>query len=221
MTNEPRDIKLYYHNNLVQNYTSSWQSVTTPTLYSQLSALDFKIYPYNAFVDDVLNFNTTVDSENYWILEINLPSSASFSWTNNYWFHIAVYWNSEDDLTVNSFTNYTYNLIDYDMNDIAISSIDGSVDVPNSNLILWNKKSFFKQTIPNYLDYELTGVYDTNLYLYSKNKTLFNFKDGEYSDPTAPFRYCSQSHFIPRWVKPKVSALGTSGESTYSGPLQG
>ena len=192
-TNEPRDIKLYYHNNLIQNYTSSWQSITTPTLYSQLSALDFKIYPYNAFVDDVLNFDTTVDSENYWILEINFPSSASFSWTNNYWWHIAFYWNSEDDLTVNSYTNYNYNLIEYDMNDISINSTDGSVDVANSNLILWNKKSFFKQTVPNYLDYELTGVYDSNLYLYSQNKTLFSFKDGEYSEPTAPFRYSLDS----------------------------
>ena len=188
-TNEPRDIKLYYHNNLIQNYTSSWQSLTTPSLYSQLSPLDFKVYPFNAFVDDSLNFDTTVDFENYWILEINFPSSSSFSWTNNYWWHIAVYWNSDDDLTVNSHTNYSYNLISYDMNDIAIDPNDGSIDVPNSNLIIWNKKSFFKQIISNYLDYELTGVYDTNLYLYSQNKTLFKFKDGEYSEPTAPFRY--------------------------------
>jgi len=187
--NEPRDIKLYYHNNLIQNYTSSWQSITLPTSFTQLTALDFKIYPYNAFVDDVLNFDITVDTENYWILEINLPASSSFSWTNNYWWHIAVYWNSVDDLTTNSFTNYAFNLLDYDMNDIAISSTDGSIDVVNSDLILWNKKSFFKQTISNYLDYELTGVYDTNLYLYSQNKTLFNFKDGEYSEPPAPFRY--------------------------------
>jgi hypothetical protein len=187
--NEPRDIKLYYHNNLIQNYTTTWQSITLPTSYTQLTPLDFKIYSYNAFVDDVLNFDTTVDAENYWILEIDLPASSSFSWTNNYWWHIAIYWNSEDDLTTNSFTNYTYNLLEYDMNDISISSSDGSIDVANSNLILWNKKSFFKQTIPNYLDYELTGVYDTNLYLYSQNKTLFKFKDGEYSEPPAPFRY--------------------------------
>jgi hypothetical protein len=187
--NEPRDIKLYYHNNLVQNFTTSWQSITTPTLYTQLSPLDFKIYPFNAFENDSLNFDTTVDFENYWILEINLPSSASFSWTNNYWWHIAVYWNSDDNLTVNTHTAYDYNLIEYDMEDISIDSTDGSVDVANSNFILWNKKSFFKQTITNYLDYELTGVYDTNLYLYSQNKTLFDFKDGEYSDPPAPFRY--------------------------------
>lgn len=186
---EPRDIKLYYHNNLVQNFTSDWQSITTPTLYTQMSPLDFKIYSVNAFEDDVLNFDMTVDAENYWILEINLPSSASFSWTDNYWWHIAVYWNSDDSLTVNTHTAYDYDLISYDMNDISIDSTNGSVDVANSNLILWNKKSFFKQTISNYLDYELTGVYDTNLYLYSQNKTLFNFKDGEYSEPGSPLRY--------------------------------
>ena len=186
---EPRDIKLYYHNNLIQNFTSSWQSITQPTAYSQLSQLDFKIYPYNEFNDDNLNFDITLDFEDYWILEINLPSSNSFSWTNDYWWHIAVYWNSDDNLTANSHTDYTYNLISYDMNDIAIDSDDGSIDVANSNLILWNKKSFFKQTISNYLDYNLTGVYDTNLYLYSQNKTLFDFKDGEYSEPPAPIRY--------------------------------
>lgn len=187
--NEPRDIKLYYHNNLVQNYTSSWQAITQPTAYSQLTALDFKIYPYNAFNDDTLNFDMSVDFEDYWILEINLPASSSFSWTSNYWWHIAIYWNSQDDLTVNSYTNYNSSLISYDMDDIAIDADDGSVDVANSNLILWNKKSFFKQTIPNYLNYELTGVYDNNVYLYSQNKTLFDFKDGEYSDPQAPIRY--------------------------------
>ena len=34
--NEPRDIKLYYHNNLIQNYTTSWQSITLPSSYSPI-----------------------------------------------------------------------------------------------------------------------------------------------------------------------------------------
>ena len=56
--------------------------------HSVLIETDFEKDPYYKFlkkfgamdfVDDILNFDTTVDSENYWILEINLPSSASFS----------------------------------------------------------------------------------------------------------------------------------------------
>ena len=193
----PQDIKLLFHDNLIQNYTSSWQSVTLPNDYDQLYSLDFKIYPYNEFFDDTLNYDITKDTEDYWIIEINLPVRSTWNWTDNYWWHIAIYWNSTDSLTLNSHTPYAYDLISYDMTDIAISSSDGSIDVPNSNLIIWNKKSFFKQSITNYVDYTLTGYNDTNLYLTSYNKTLFQFKDGEYTVPQAPFRY-KMSTVVPK-----------------------
>ena len=145
-----------------------------------------------AFTEDNLNYDQTVSSEDYWILEINLPSSASFTWTNNYFWHIAIYWNSNDNLTQNSHNAWDFNLLSFDMEDIAIDSTDGSIDVASSNLIVWNKKSFFKQTVLNCLSYEKTGYFDQNVYLISKNKTLFEFKDGEYSA-----RLCVSIHVQP------------------------
>ena len=202
----PQDIKLMYHNNLIQNFTSSWQSITLPTDYTSLTYLDFKIYPYNAFIEDNLNFDQTVSTEDYWILEINLPSSSGFTWTNNYFWHIAVYWNSNDNLTQNSHTPWEFDLLSFDMEDIAIDSSDGSIDVASSDLLVWNKKSFFKQNITNCLGYEKTGYFDQNVYLVSKNKTLFEFKDGEYSDPQAPLRY-ALSDTIPAAPKGETTSL--------------
>ena len=206
LNDSPQDIKLMYHNNLIQSFTTSWQSVTLPTDYTSLTFLDFKIYQYNAFIEDNLDFDQTVSSEDYWILEINLPSSASFSWTNNYFWHIAIYWNSTDNITENSHTPWNQNLLTFDMDDIAIDGDDGTIDVANSNLIIWNKKSFFKQYITNCLAYEKTGYFDSNVYLVSKNKTLFEFRDGEYSDPPAPIRY-ALSDTIPAAPRGESTSL--------------
>jgi len=206
LVDAPQDIKLMYHNNLIQSFTSSWQSLTLPTDYTSLTYLDFKIYPYNEFIEDNLNFNQTVSSEDYWILEINLPSSSGFTWTDDYFWHIAIYWNSNDNLTQNSHTTWNQNLLSFDMEDISINGSDGTIDVANSNLVVWNKKSFFKQYVTNCLGYEKTGYFDNDVYLFSKNKTLFEFKDGEYSDPQSPVRY-ALSDTIPSAPRGEATSL--------------
>ena len=206
LVDAPQDIKLMYHNNLIQSFTSSWQSLTLPTDYTSLTYLDFKIYPYNEFIEDNLNFNQTVSSEDYWILEINLPTSSGFTWTDDYFWHIAIYWNSNDNLTQNSHTTWNQNLLSFDMEDISINGSDGTIDVANSNLVVWNKKSFFKQYVTNCLGYEKTGYFDNDVYLFSKNKTLFEFKDGEYSDPQSPVRY-ALSDTIPSAPRGEATSL--------------
>ena len=64
-----------------------------------------------------------------------------------------------------------------------ITNTTGSINMTSqgagSNYIVNPKKSFFKNDFSNYINFEKTGINDSNVYLYSANKTHFEYVDGD------------------------------------------
>ena len=169
LTNTPLDLAIYSHQYL---YSSSLYGFLSGTINfkEQLDPLAFTIVETNK--SGIANTN----HKDHYLVKIKLD--ASYGWTNNYWRYVIFYYGTHDTFFRTSYPVYT-------------SGIANTYDY-SSYTTNWNtypKKSFFNRGVFSYLTFDKTGVNDSNVYLYSADKTHYNFIDGEYSEPVDPLRY--------------------------------
>jgi len=169
LTNTPLDLAIYSHQYL---YSSSLYGFLTGTINfkEQLDPLAYTIAETNK--SGIANTNY----KDHYLIKIKLD--ASYGWTSNYWRYVIFYYGTHDTYFKTSYPVYSSGIANtYDYSNFATT---------------WNsypKKSFFNRGVFSYLTFDKTGVNDTNVYLYSSDKTHHKFIDGEYSEPVDPLRY--------------------------------
>jgi hypothetical protein len=167
LTNTPLDLGIYYHPNL---FTNSLSGTLSGSIFGGESLIPL---PYSIYECNQTGLATSSIRDHYFI-KIKYPSSI----TNNIWSHLVFYFGTHDFYFQTGYPSYS-------------SGIAATFDYTNLNtsLVINPKKSFFKNDFNNYVTFEKTGINDNNVYLFSINKTHYNFIDGEYSEPIDPFRY--------------------------------
>lgn len=167
LNNTPLDLGIYYHPSLF-TYNLSDILIGSISPGESLIPLPFNITECNQVG------SATSTAKDHYFLKIKYPASI----TNNVWSHLVFYYGSHDFYFNTGYPTYS-------------SGIAATFDYTslNSSLVINPKKSFFKNDFNNYLKFDKTGINDSNVYLFSSNKTHHNFIDGEYSEPINPFRY--------------------------------
>lgn len=167
LTNTPLDFGIYYHPNLF-TFTLNGSLTGIISNGESLTPLAYNISECN----QVGSASTTI--RDHYFIKVKYPITI----TNNVWSHLVFYFGTHDFYFKTGYPTYT-------------SGIAATYDYTNLNTswVINPKKSFFKNEFNNYISFEKTGINDNNVYLFSSNKTHFNFIDGEYSEPTPPFRY--------------------------------
>lgn len=172
--NKPLDLGIYSHRYLVSDnidYTLTLDG-TMGILGSSdvLSPLGFNVQESSS------TGSTVAKIRDHWMFDINIPSLAT--WNNNLWIHLGFYWGSYDTYFKTGYPNYSAGTAtSFDKNNL------------NSNWYIFNRKNFFVSDVNNFVTFEKTGVNDTNVYVYSNNKTNNTFIDQQYSNPNNSFRY--------------------------------
>ncbi len=169
LTNTPLDLAIYSHQYL---YAETQYGFLTGTIgfKDQLDKLAFTITETNK--SGIANTNY----KDHYFLKINLPTI--YGWTNNYWRYLVFYYGTHDTFFKTSYPVYSAGTANtYDFNNL------------HTSWEVYPKKSFFNRSFLNYVTFNKTGKNDNNVYLYSADKTHFNFIDGEYSVPQIPLRY--------------------------------
>jgi hypothetical protein len=167
LTNTPIDLGIYYHNSL---FTSSKPGLLLGAISTgeALTAL-----AYNTSECDEFG-STSSRNKNYYLFKIKFPINIPFE----QWGYLVFYFGTHDTFFRTGYPSYS--------SGIATTFLANSL---GSNYIVNPKKSFFKNDFNNYLTFDKTGINDSNVYLYSANKTHFEYIDGDYTDPTDPLRY--------------------------------
>jgi hypothetical protein len=113
---------------------------------------------------------------NYYTFRVRLPASAT--WTNNFWFHFVMYWNTHDRYFQTGYPTFSAgNAVT-----IPVSDID-------TNIYLHPVKSFFNKKITNSTYFDKTSINDNNIYLYNPTNTKHVYEESKYNSITQPFRY--------------------------------
>lgn len=167
LSNTPLDFGIYYHPNL---FTYSLSGTLTGSISDgeSLTPLAYDIKECNQAG------SATSSTRDHYFIKIKYPITI----TNDIWSHLVFYFGTHDFYFKTGYPSYT-------------SGIAATYNYTNLNttLVIGPKKSFFKNDFNNYLIFDKTGINDNNVYLFSSEKTHFNFIDGEYSEPVSPFRY--------------------------------
>ena len=167
LTNTPLDLGIYYHPSL-------FTSTLSNNLISSISAGDnLTALPFNIIECNQSGLATSTIRDHY-LIKIKYP----FSLPNNTWSHLLFYFGTHDFYFKTGYPTYS-------------SGIAATYDYTslNTSWVVNPKKSFFKNDFNNYVTFDKTGINDNNVYLFSSNKTHYEFIDGEYSEPVDPFRY--------------------------------
>jgi hypothetical protein len=168
LTNTPKDLGIASHIFLKTEGIGS-----TFSLGGSMAGLALTYLAYN--VSEVSSTGSTLDRiKDHYLFKVKTPAS----WTTNYWYHLAFYWDTHDTDFFTSYPAYT----------------SGTAVTFNSNNLLsaWNiypRKTYLQKDINNYLRFDKTGVNDTNIYLFSRGKTNQKYFDGDYITTNEPFRY--------------------------------
>ena len=168
LTNTPKDLGIASHIFLKTEGIGS-----TFSLGGTMSGLALTYLAYN--VSEVSSSGSTnTRFKDHYLFKIKTPAS----WTANYWYHLAFYWDTHDTNFLSSYPTYT----------------SGTAVTFNSNNLssTWNiypRKTYLQKDINNYISFDKTGVNDTNVYLFSKYRTNQNYNDGDYITTSEPFRY--------------------------------
>lgn len=111
------------------------------------------------------------------VYEINIRVPANVTtWVNNSYWHIVVYWGTHEELSLE-----------------PVSGISGSPTIVSIDAIkIWTRKNFFRKDVGVQFGWALDSIYSTSSYLKAKNRTHFQFYDGEYSNPPVPNLYLLQ-----------------------------
>jgi hypothetical protein len=167
LNNIPIDLGIYYYPTL---YTSSYIGSILGSLSpgDQATSLGFTAFECNSAG------SATSTNKDFYFFKIKLPSALN----NSNWYHFLFYFGTHDLDFTSTYPLYSAgNAVTFDNNTFQTSWYVGP------------KKSFFKNDFNSYLGFEKTGINDSNVYLFSKDKTHFELIDGEYSEQTDPFRY--------------------------------
>jgi hypothetical protein len=168
LTNTPKDLGIASHVFLKTQGIGS-----TFSLGGSMAGLALTYLAYN--VSEVSSTGSTIDRiKDHYLFKVKTPAS----WTANYWYHLAFYWDTHDTDFLSSYPTYS----------------SGTAITFNSNNLssLWNiypRKTYLQKDIKNYVSFSKTGVADTNIYLFSTNKTNQQYFDGDYIQVNEPFRY--------------------------------
>lgn len=173
-TNKPVDIGIYSHRFLISdnldNTLTLAGSMGVIGSSDVLERLAYKVQESSS------TGSTTAKTRDHYVFDINLPASST--WTNSYWFHMAFYWSTHDVSFLTGYPSYSAG---------SATTFDSSNI--NTNWYVFPKKNYFINNLNNSVYFSKSGISDTNIYLYSNNKSNNLFIDQRFSDPKIPFRY--------------------------------
>ena len=118
--------------------------------------------------------STTARIRDNYLIKVTAPTT----WASNRWIHFGFYWETFDLFFRNYLPTYS--------SGTAITFNNSNL---NSSWYIFPRKTYFQKEINNYLTFDKTGVNDTNIYLYSSNKSNNNLFDGDDPYTQSPFRY--------------------------------
>jgi len=166
--NTPKDLGIASH-----TYLKTQGIGSTFSLSGTMSGLALTYLAYN--VSEVSSSGSTSDRiKDHYLFKIKTPAT----WTDNYWYHLAFYWDTHDTDFLTSYPAYTSG------NAVTFNSSNY-----NTSWNIYPRKTYLQKDIKNYISFDKTGVNDTNIYLFSKSKTNQQFFDGDYIEVAEPFRY--------------------------------
>ena len=167
-TNTPRDLGIASH-----VYLKTQGIGSTFSLGGNMAGLALTYLAYN--LSEVSSTGSTTDRiKDYYLFKIKTPAT----WTADYWYHLAFYWDTHDTNFLTSYPTYT--------SGTAITFNSSNL---NSTWNIYPRKTYLQKEIQNYIAFDKTGVNDSNIYLFSKNKTNQKYFDGDYVTTAEPFRY--------------------------------
>ena len=167
-TNIPKDLGIASH-----VYLKTQGIGSTFSLGGSMAGLALTYLAYN--LSEVSSTGSTTDRiKDHYLFKVKTPAS----WTADYWYHLAFYWDTHD-------TNF--------LSTYPVYSSGTAISYNSSNLsTTWNiypRKTYLQKDIQNYITFDKTGVNDTNIYLFSRSKTNQKYYDGDFITTTEPFRY--------------------------------
>jgi hypothetical protein len=167
LTNTPLDLGIYYHNSL---FTSSKPGFLLGVINTgeALTPLAYSVFECDQ------SGSITTRNKDYYFFKIKFPINIPFE----QWGYLVFYFGTHDTYFQTGYPSYS--------SGTATTILSSSY---GSNYIVNPKKSFFKNDFSNYINFEKTGINDSNVYLYSANKTHFEYVDGDYTQPSEPLRY--------------------------------
>jgi len=167
-TNTPKDLGIASH-----TYLKTQGIGSTFSLGGTMAGLALTYLAYN--ISEVSSTGSTTDRiRDHYLFKVKTPAT----WTADYWYHLAFYWDTHDTNFLSTYPAYT--------------SGTATTFSPSNLGSTWNiypRKTYLQKDIKNYLTFEKTGVNDTNVYLFSRSKTNQKYFDGDYITTTEPFRY--------------------------------
>ena len=182
-TNTPVDLGIYSHVYLKTAGVGSTFALAGSMSGLALSSLAYSILEVSS------TGSTTTRNKDHYLIKVNLPSTT---WTNQYWFHLGFYWNTHDLTFKTGYPSYS--------SGTALTFNSSNL---NSNWYIYNRKNYFEKTLSNQVSFDKTGVNDSNIYLFSKNKSGLEFYDGDNVSNQESFRYLYPELF-------DISSIGNS-----------
>jgi len=169
----PLDFAIYTHPDLVQSHNNGqWQPVTK--------------LPNNSDTFGYIPYNISCYDDKSFLLKINIPDSlnlylgttvsmGSTFWTNQCWWHLVIYYGSNDPLSIS----------------ISNSSKSAYVDTPSiyPDILVWQRKNFFDKSLIDRIQHDTTYIQERNSFLVSNNRYHFVLYDGQYLDKIPPYKY--------------------------------
>ena len=167
-TNTPKDLGIASHSFLKTQGIGS-----TFSLGGTMSGLALTYLAYN--VSEVSSTGSSTERiKDHYLFKVKTPST----WTTDYWYHLAFYWDTHDTDFLSSYPAYT-----------SGTAITFNVGNLSSTWNIYPRKTYLQKDVKSYLTFDKTGVNDTNVYLFSRGKTNQKYFDGDYITTTEPFRY--------------------------------
>lgn len=168
LNNTPKDLGIASH-----IYLKTQGIGSTYSLGGSMAGLALTYLAYN--VSEVSSTGSTTSRiKDHYLFKVKTPST----WTANYWYHLAFYWDTHDLNFLTGYPSYT-----------AGTAVSFNSSNYNSSWKIFPRKTYLQKDIKNYITFDKTGVNDTNIYLFSKNKTNQKYFDGDFVEITEPFRY--------------------------------
>lgn len=167
-TNTPKDFAIYSHANLTTSGLGS-----TFSLAGSMAGIALSLLPFTIQEASSTGSTTSRIKDNY-LIRVTTPTS----WASNKWIHFGFYWETYDLFFRNSLPTFS--------SGTALTFNNSNLD---SSWYIFPRKTYFQKDINNYLAFEKTGVNDTNIYLFSNNKSNNNLFDGDNPYTQTPFRY--------------------------------
>jgi hypothetical protein len=167
-TNTPKDLSIASH-----TYLKTAGIGSTFSLGGTMAGLALTYLAYNVSEVSSTGSSTTRTKDHY-LFKVKTPTT----WTADYWYHLAFYWDTHDTNFISTYPSYT-----------SGTALTFNPSNLSSTWNIYPRKTYLQKDIKNYISFDKTGVNDTNVYLFSKYRTNIKYNDGDYITTTEPFRY--------------------------------